>query len=300
MIRSNLNFEKYIQAGLDIGTNKICCAISEIDAKTDTVKLLGIGNSNATSINKGAITHRDNLIDEIEHAVDEAKTMSGVNLENVALGISGEHIRGINTQGAIAVGGSQTSNVQTQNEITPSDVKKVLDLAKAISLPMDRDILHVLPQEYVIDTMNSIQDPVGLLLVLAGASNDENFWKDPRQGQTRWDGSVCDQLILWDDQGFGDTLQNLSWITEAASRVGRLRIWLRPALLSLVSACFPLPANCQLEVLDPLEYVGSNVGLVNEQKTEQRYHCQASQKCTNSKPETRHLKQYTAAQGSTP
>ena len=66
MIRSNLNFEKYIQAGLDIGTNKICCAISEIDVKTDTVRLLGIGNSNATSINKGAITHRDNLIDEIE------------------------------------------------------------------------------------------------------------------------------------------------------------------------------------------------------------------------------------------
>ena len=88
--------------------------------------------------------------------------MSGVSIENIALGISGEHIRGINTQGAIAIGGSQPSNVQTQNEITSSDVKKVLDLAKAISLPMDRDILHVLPQEYVIDTMNSIQDPIGL------------------------------------------------------------------------------------------------------------------------------------------
>ena len=86
MIRSNLNFEKYIQAGLNIGTNKICCAvISEIDAKTDAVKLLGIGNSNATSINKGAITHRDNLIDEIEHAVDEAKTMSGVNFRECSI-----------------------------------------------------------------------------------------------------------------------------------------------------------------------------------------------------------------------
>ena len=87
MIRSNLNFEKYIQAGLDIGTNKICCAISEIDVKTDTVRLLGIGNSNATSINTGAITHRDNLIDEIENAVNEAKKMSGVNIENIALGV---------------------------------------------------------------------------------------------------------------------------------------------------------------------------------------------------------------------
>ena len=67
---------------------------------------------------------------------------------------------------------------------------------------------------------------------------------------TRWDGSFCDQLILWDDQGFGDTLQNLGWITEAASRVRSLRIWLRPALLPLVRACLSLPANCQLEALD--------------------------------------------------
>ena len=162
MIRSNLNSDKYIQAGLDIGSDKICCAISEIDLKSDTVKLLGLGNSQATSINRGAITHRDNLIDEIEHAIDEARTMSGVSIENLSLGISGEHIRGINTQGAIAIGGSQASNVSLQNEITKNDVKKVLDLAKAISLPMDRDILHVLPQEYVIDTMNSIKDPVGL------------------------------------------------------------------------------------------------------------------------------------------
>ena len=162
MIRSNLNSDKYIQAGLDIGSDKICCAISEIDLKTDTTKLLGLGNSQATSINRGAITHRDNLIDEIDHAIGEACTMSGISIENLALGISGEHIRGINTQGAIAIGGSQASNVSLQNEITKNDVKKVLDLAKAISLPMDRDILHVLPQEYVIDTMNSIKDPIGL------------------------------------------------------------------------------------------------------------------------------------------
>ncbi len=162
MIRSNLNSDKYIQAGLDIGSDKICCAISEIDLQTDTVKLIGLGNSQATSINRGAITHRDNLIDEIEHAIDEARTMSGISIERLSLGISGEHIRGINTQGAIAIGGAQSSNVLLQNEITKNDVKKVLDLAKAISLPMDRDILHVLPQEYVIDTMNSIKDPVGL------------------------------------------------------------------------------------------------------------------------------------------
>ena len=96
-----------------------------------------------------------------------------------------------------------------------------------------------------------VQDPAGLRLSLAGTSNDEDF------GRTRADVRplgwqfFCDQLIIWDDQGFGDTLQNLGWIAEAASRVGSLRIWLRPALLPLVRACLSLPANCQLEVLDP-------------------------------------------------
>jgi len=95
------------------------------------------------------------------------------------------------------------------------------------------------------------QDSVGLRLLLAGTSFEMEHWKDPRLRQTRWDGSFCDQLILWDDQGFGDTLQNLGWIAEAASRVRSLRIWLRPALLPLVRACLSLPANCQLEALDP-------------------------------------------------
>ena len=95
------------------------------------------------------------------------------------------------------------------------------------------------------------QDPVGLRLLLAGTTFDKDYWRDPRSRHTQWDGSFCDQLIIWDDQGFGDTLQNLGWIAEAARRVGRLRLWLRPALLPLVRSCLTLPANCQLEVLDP-------------------------------------------------
>ena len=95
------------------------------------------------------------------------------------------------------------------------------------------------------------QDSDGLQLLLAGTSKDQDYWQDPRLCQTRWDGSFCDQLILWDDQGFGDTLQNLGWINEVARRVSSLRIWLRPALLPLVRACLPLPSNCHLEALDP-------------------------------------------------
>ena len=162
MIRSNRNSEKYIQAGLDVGSDKICCAITEIDLKSNIVKLLGIGTSPATGIKKGSITHRDQLIDEMDNALQEAQTMADLIVEKLSLGISGSHIRGINTQGAIAIGNNNGSNVPIQHEITDGDVHRVLDLAKAVSLPVDRDILHVLPQEYVIDTMDSIKDPVGL------------------------------------------------------------------------------------------------------------------------------------------
>ena len=162
MIRSNRNAEKYIQAGLDVGSDKICCAITEVDPKSNIVKLLGIGTSPATGIKKGSITHRDQLIDEMDNALQEAQTMADLIVEKLSLGISGSHIRGINTQGAIAIGNSNGSNVPIQHEITDADVHRVLDLAKAVSLPVDRDILHVLPQEYVIDTMDSIKDPVGL------------------------------------------------------------------------------------------------------------------------------------------
>ena len=157
MIRSNQKNESYIHSGLDIGSNKICCAITKINPAKNSIQLLGIGTSPATGIKKGSITHRDKLIDEMENAFHQAQTMADINVENISLGISGDHIKGINTQGAIAIGGSNGSNIPIQHEITHNDVSNVLDLAKAISLPMDRDILHVLPQEYVIDSMDSIQ-----------------------------------------------------------------------------------------------------------------------------------------------
>ena len=115
------------------------------------------------------------------------------------------------------------------------------------SMQLQTQLLNLALYKLTLDA----QDSVGLRLSLAGTSNDEDFWKDQRRCQTRWDGSFCNQLILWDDQGFGDTLQNLGWIAEAANRVGSLRIWLRPALLPLVKECLFVPANCKLEILHP-------------------------------------------------
>ena len=106
MIRPNRNQDKYIQTGLDVGSDKICCAIVEIDPNADTIKLLGIGTSPATGIKNGSITHRDQLIDEMDHALQEAQLMADITVQSLSLGISGDHIRGINTQGAIAIGGN--------------------------------------------------------------------------------------------------------------------------------------------------------------------------------------------------
>ena len=93
--------------------------------------------------------------------------------------------------------------------------------------------------QVLLDFGSSTEPPMTTLLARSSPESDT------------WNGKFCDQLILWDDQGFGDTLQNLGWIAEASRRVGILRVWLRPALLPLVRACLPLPANCHLEAREP-------------------------------------------------
>jgi len=154
--------DKNTQIGIDIGTSKICCAITEINSDEGSNKILGVGNVPSQGIKKGSIVHRDRVMDAIEAAVREAELMAGIKVNRAMLSISGDHIRGINTQGAIAIQKGTTSNVPVEQEITQNDVSRVLELAKAVSLPVDREILHILPQEYLIDTMDSIKDPVGM------------------------------------------------------------------------------------------------------------------------------------------
>ena len=154
--------DKNTQIGIDIGTSKICCVITEINSDEGSNKILGVGNVPSQGIKKGSIVHRDRVMDAIEAAVREAELMAGIRVNRAILCISGDHIHGINTQGAIAIQKGSARNVPVEQEITQNDVSRVLELAKAVSLPVDRDILHILPQEYLIDTMDSIKDPVGM------------------------------------------------------------------------------------------------------------------------------------------
>jgi cell division protein FtsA len=154
--------DKNTQIGIDIGTAKICCAITEINSDEGSNKILGVGNAPSQGIKKGSIVHRDRVMDAIEAAVREAELMAGIKVNRAMLSISGDHIRGINTQGAIAIQKGSARNVPMEQEITQNDVSRVLELAKAVSLPVDREILHILPQEYLVDTMDSIKNPVGM------------------------------------------------------------------------------------------------------------------------------------------
>ncbi|SUZ55923.1 uncharacterized protein METZ01_LOCUS8777, partial [marine metagenome] len=154
--------DKNTQIGIDIGTSKICCSITEINSDEGSNKILGVGNVPSQGMKKGSIVHRDKVMDAIEAAVREAELMAGIKVNRAMLSISGDHIRGINTQGAIAIQKGSARNVPVEQEITQNDVSRVLELAKAVSLPVDREILHILPQEYLIDTMDSIKDPVGM------------------------------------------------------------------------------------------------------------------------------------------
>jgi cell division protein FtsA len=150
-----------IFTGIDIGSANIHCAILAYDRTENTNTLIGIGSTTSTGIKSGNIVSRDKLIEDIEKALTDAEKMANLKVETVWLSVSGDHIRGINTQGAIAIDG-HTDDSEVTNKIDENDVRRVLEMAKAISFPVDRKILHILPQEYVVDVMEKIKEPLGI------------------------------------------------------------------------------------------------------------------------------------------
>ncbi|MFQ6616783.1 MAG: cell division protein FtsA [Fidelibacterota bacterium] len=151
--------EKGISVGIDIGSTKTCCVICQMADKGGDFKLIGAGIAPCSGMKKGVVVNIDETVRSIETAVQKAEKMANTKVDHAFVGISGEHIRGINTQGAIAIS-KNGHHVNYEHEITNSDIARVLDMAKAISLPVDREILHILPQEYVVDQQRGIKDPL--------------------------------------------------------------------------------------------------------------------------------------------
>jgi cell division protein FtsA len=140
-----------IVVGLDIGTTKICAVVGEVSG--DGISIIGIGTHPSIGLRKGVVVNIETTVESIKKAVEEAELMAGCEISSVYTGIAGGHITGFNSRGIVAIKGS---------EITPQDVERVIDAARAVAIPMDREVIHVLPQEYIVDDQPGIQNPVGM------------------------------------------------------------------------------------------------------------------------------------------
>ena len=141
-----------IIVGLDIGTTKIACIVGEV-VEDGGVDIIGIGTAPSRGIRRGNVVNIDATVQSIRQAVDEAENMAGCEITTVYASISGPHVRGLNKPGLVAV---------KDKEVRDGDIARVLDAAKAVAIPMDREVLHVLPQQYVIDDQDGIRDPLGM------------------------------------------------------------------------------------------------------------------------------------------
>ncbi len=138
--------------GLDIGTTKICCIIGEVNDEGG-IDIIGIGQHPSRGLRKGVVVNIETTVESIKCAVEEAEMMAGMEIDSVYVGIAGGHIRGFNSHGIIAA---------KSKEVTQGDIDRVIDAAKALAIPMDREVIHVLPQEFIVDDQDGIKSPLGM------------------------------------------------------------------------------------------------------------------------------------------
>ena len=137
--------------GLDIGTTKICCIVGNMTE--EGLEVVGIGTSRSKGLRKGVVINIESTVAAIQKAIREAELMAGCEIKSVFARIAGGHIRGLNSQGVIAI---------KNREVTSDDLQRVIDAAKAIAIPMDREVMHILPQEFIIDDQDGIREPLGM------------------------------------------------------------------------------------------------------------------------------------------
>ena len=140
-----------VVVGLDLGTTKICTVVGEM--VDDRVNIIGLGTYPSKGLRKGVVINIESTVQSIKKAVEEAELMAGCEITSVYAGIAGGHIKGINSHGVIAV---------KNREISGNDVKRVIDAASAVAIPMDREVIHIIPQEFIVDDQDGIKDPVGM------------------------------------------------------------------------------------------------------------------------------------------
>ncbi len=144
--------ERNLIVGLDIGTSKVVAIVGELGAD-GTIEVVGVGSHPSRGLKKGVVVNIDSTVQSIQRAVEEAELMAGCEIHSVFAGIAGSHVRSLNSHGIVAI---------RDKEVTPGDVERVIDAARAVAIPADQKILHILPQEFIIDTQDGIREPVGM------------------------------------------------------------------------------------------------------------------------------------------
>jgi cell division protein FtsA len=145
--------DKYL-VGLDIGSTKTCVLISEVEG--ELIKFLALGAAESKGLRKGLIVNLDATVSSIRRAVEEAESVANVPVEESLIGVAGSHVRGLNSRAGVALG-------QRARDIERDDVRRAVDAARNISLPEDREVLHVLPHEFIVDAQHGIRDAIGMV-----------------------------------------------------------------------------------------------------------------------------------------
>jgi len=196
--------DKNLIVGLDIGTSKVVAIVGEISAD-DEIEIIGIGSSRSRGLKKGVVVNIESTVHSIQRAIEEAELMAGCEIHSVYAGIAGSHIRSLNSHGIVAI---------RDHEVSTGDVDRVIDAARAVAIPADQKILHILPQEFVIDSQEGIKEPVGMSgvrleakvhMVMGSVSAAQNIVKCVRRCGLEVDDIILEQLaasysVLTDDE----------------------------------------------------------------------------------------------------
>ncbi|MES9906519.1 MAG: cell division protein FtsA [Sedimenticola sp.] len=185
--------EKNLIVGLDIGTSKVVAIVGEVLAG-DEIEIIGIGSHPSRGLKKGVVVNIESTVQSIQRAVEEAELMAGCEIHSVHAGIAGNHIRSLNSHGIVAI---------KDREVMHGDVERVIDAARAVAIPADQKILHILPQEFIIDEQEGIREPVGMSgvrlearvhMVTGAVSAAQNIVKCIRRCGLEVDDLILEQL----------------------------------------------------------------------------------------------------------
>src|SRR5210317_1958608 len=196
--------EKNLIVGLDIGTSKVVAIVGEV-LPDSSIEVIGIGSHPSRGLKKGVVVNIESTVHSIQRGVEEAELMAGCQIHSVYAGISGSHIRSLNSHGIVAI---------KDKEVLPGDVERVIDAARAVAIPADQKILHILPQEFLIDNQEGIKEPVGMSgvrleakvhMVTGAVSAAQNIVKCVKRCGLEVDDIILEQLassysVLTDDE----------------------------------------------------------------------------------------------------